>query len=48
MGKKKKKKNALINAAEKLLTKEENISPAATFVKRQKKLQQLLNDVNAN
>lgn len=41
----KKKRNLLLDSAEDLLTKPENKAPASTFIKRQKKLQKMLNEM---
>ena len=43
--KKKKKKNPLLAAIEKRLSRKDNVSPAATFVKNQKNKNKLLQDL---
>tara|TARA_R100000458_G_scaffold58576_1_gene66931 strand:+ start:156 stop:308 length:153 start_codon:yes stop_codon:yes gene_type:complete len=45
---KNKKSNVVLDTVEKHLTRTDNVSPASKFIKRQKRLQQMLNDVNAN
>ena len=40
-----KKKNRLLDPIEKLLTEPNNQAPASTFIKRQKRLQQMLNEM---
>tara|TARA_R100000458_G_C8260909_1_gene236411 strand:+ start:845 stop:997 length:153 start_codon:yes stop_codon:yes gene_type:complete len=46
--KKKKKSNVVLDSVEKHLTRKDNVSPASAFIKRQKRLEQMLNDVNSN
>ena len=44
----KKPKNFLLNTVEKFLQREDNVSPASQFIKRQQKLKNRLNQLNDN
>ncbi len=41
----KKKNNPILDPAEKILTNPKNKAPASTFIKRQKRLEQLMNEM---